>query len=71
MLKVFNGVVVDLVFLQEAVQFVARFDSEQATQLITGDAPLSVCLQGDGFQRRARRFLAGGATELRPNRLEE
>ena len=66
MLKVFDGVLLDFMLFQKAIEFVARADAQQRTELLTGDAPQSVGFESNGLQRGTIGVLAGqqGRSEI-------
>jgi hypothetical protein len=44
---------------QEAVELIARGNTQKYSELTGGNAPLAVGFEADGFERRAGRVLTG------------
>jgi hypothetical protein len=65
LLEIFNRVIENLMLFQEAIEFVARGNTQEHSELIAGDAPLAVGLKPDGFERSAGGVLARGRQLVR------
>jgi len=68
LLKIFESILLHLMFLQEAIQLVTRRNPKQRPELIACYAALAVGLQGKGFQRIAIRI---GCAKLPDERIRK